>query len=66
MFGNIFERGESKCCAVLLKHHRKVKGEQAITCQIAQQLKTKRINVVSGKLLDRLTALIIKTNFNLL
>ena len=27
VFGNVFERRESKCCAVLMKHHRKVKGE---------------------------------------
>ena len=33
---------ENKCCAVLMKHHRKVKGEQVITLQLAQQLKTKK------------------------
>ena len=27
VFGNAFEWKESKCCAVLMKHHRKVKGE---------------------------------------
>ena len=32
---------ESKCCAVLMKHRRKVKGEQVITLQMAQQLKAK-------------------------
>ena len=31
VFGNGFERRENKCCAVLMKYHRKVKGEQAIT-----------------------------------
>ena len=41
VFGNVFERMESKCCAVLMKHRRKVKGEQVITLQTAQQLKTK-------------------------
>ena len=46
VFGNVFERRESKCCAVLMKHRRKVKGEQVITLQMAQQLKTKNINVV--------------------
>ena len=66
MFGNIFERRESKCCAVLLKHYRKVKREQAMTCQMAQQLKTKRINVVTRQPLDRLTVLMIKINFSLL
>ena len=50
VFGNVFERRESKCCAVLMKHRHKVKGEQVITLQMAQQLKTKNINVVSGQL----------------
>ena len=34
MFGNVFERRESKCCAVLMKHRRKVKGEQVIILQL--------------------------------
>ena len=34
-----------------MKHCRKVKGEQVITLQMAQQLKTKNINVVPGQLL---------------
>ena len=42
VFSNVFERRESKCCGVLLKHRRKVKGEQVITLQIAQQPKTKK------------------------
>ena len=50
VFGNVFERRESKCCAVLMKHRRKVKGEQVITLQMAQQLKTKNINVAPGQL----------------
>ena len=33
---------ENKCCAVLMKHRRKVKGEQVVTLQVAQQLKTKK------------------------
>ena len=40
VFGNVFERTESKCCAVLMKHRSKVKGEQVLTLQMAQQLKT--------------------------
>ena len=51
VFGNVFERRESKCCAVLMKHCRKVKGEQVIILQMDQQLKTKNINDVSGQLL---------------
>ena len=47
MFGNVFERRESKCCAVL------VKGEQVITFQMAQHLKTKNTNVVAGQLFWR-------------
>ena len=53
VFGNVFERRESKCCGVLMKHRRKVKGEQVITLQMAQQLKTKNINVVPGQLFCR-------------
>ena len=50
VLGNLFEKRESKCCGVLMKHDRKVKGEQVITLQMARQLKTKNINVVPGKL----------------
>ena len=50
VFGNIFERRESKCCAVVMKYRRNVKGEKVITPQVAQQLKTKNINVVPGQL----------------
>ena len=34
-FGNVSERRESKGCGVLMKHRRKVKGEQVITLQMA-------------------------------
>ena len=53
VFCNVFERRENKCCAVLMKHRRKVEGEQVITLQIAQQLTTKNINVVPGQLFCR-------------
>ena len=53
VFGNVFERWESKCCVVLMKYCRKVKGEQMITLQMVQQLKTKNINVVPGQLFCR-------------
>ena len=53
VFGNVFERRESKCCAVLMKYRRKVKGEQVITLQMAQQLKTKNINVAPRQLFRR-------------
>ena len=53
MFGNVFERRESKCYAALMKQRCKVKGEQVITLQMAQQLKTKNINVVPGQLFCR-------------
>ena len=33
-----------------MKYRLKVKGEQVITVQIAQQLKTENINVVPGQL----------------
>ena len=42
VFGNVFERRESKCFAVLMKHRPKVKGEKVITLQMAQPLKTKK------------------------
>ena len=38
VFGNLFERRESKCCAVLMKHRCQVKGEQVIILQIDQSL----------------------------
>ena len=50
VFGNVFERRESKCCTVVIKHCRKVKGEQVIILQMGQQLKTKNISDVSGQL----------------
>ena len=53
MFGNAFERRESKCCGVLIKLCHKVRGEQVITLQIAQQVKTKNINAVPGQLFCR-------------
>ena len=36
VFGKVFERRESKCCVVLTKHCRKVKGEQVIILQMDQ------------------------------
>ena len=53
VFGNVFERRESKFCGVLMKHRRKVKSEQVITLQMAQQLKTQNINAVPGQLFCR-------------
>ena len=50
VFDNVFERRESKCCAVLMKHHRKVKGEKVIILQMDQQLKTENISHVSRQL----------------
>ena len=50
VFGNVFERRESKCCAVLMKHCQKGKGKQVIILQMDQQLKTKNISDVSGQL----------------
>ena len=50
VFGNVFERTESKYCAVLMKYRRKVKGEEVITLEMAQQLKTKNINAGPGEL----------------
>ena len=56
VFGNVFERREQKCCAVLMKH----KGEQVIIPQRHQQLKTKNISDVPGQLFCQ-----CKDNFSL-
>ena len=53
MFGNVFESQESKYYAVLMRHNRKVKGEQVISVQMAQQVKARNINVVPGQLFCR-------------
>ena len=50
VFGIVFEGRESKCHAVLMKHRRKVKGEQVIILQMDQQLKTENISDVSEQL----------------
>ena len=50
VFGSGFVRREIKCCAVLMKYCRKVKGEQVVTLKMAQQLKTKNINVEPGQI----------------
>ena len=47
VLGNVFERRESECWAELIKHHRKVQGEQVLIIQMDQQLKTKNISDVS-------------------
>ena len=52
VFGNAFEKRETNRCAVLMKHCRKVKGEQVIILQMDPQLKTININDVSGQLLS--------------
>ena len=49
VFGNVFERRESKCRAVLMKHRCKVKGEQVIILEMNQQPKTKNISEVPGQ-----------------
>ena len=50
VFGSVFERKESKYCAVLIKHCCRVKGEQVITLHMAHQLKAKNVNVLPGQL----------------
>ena len=50
VFGNVFERRESKCHVVLIKHRRKVKGEQVIILQMDQQLKSKNISELPEQL----------------
>ena len=50
VFDNVFERRESKCCVVLMKHCRKVKGEQVFFHQMDQKRKTKNMSDVPGQL----------------
>ena len=50
VFGNVFEKRKSKCSVVLMKHRRRVKGEQVIILQMDQQLKIKNISDVSEQL----------------
>ena len=50
MLGYVFERRESECCAVLMKHRRTVNGEQVLIVQMDQQLKTRYISDVSKQL----------------
>ena len=49
----MFLRG-GKVNGVLMKNCRQVKGEQLITFQMAQQIKTENINAVPGQLSCRL------------
>ena len=53
VFGNVFERRESECCAVLTKHRPKVQGKQVLIVQMDQQLKTKHISDASKQLFCR-------------
>ena len=48
VFDNIFERRESKCCGVLMKHLHKVKGEQVVTLQMIQLLKREILMLYQG------------------
>ena len=50
MFGNVFERRQSKYRVVLIKNRPKVEGEQVIILQMDHQLKTKSISDVPGQL----------------
>ena len=46
VLGNVFERRESKCCGILIKHRRQ--GKKVITLQMAQQITIKKTNVIPG------------------
>ena len=50
VFGNVFQWKQSECCTLLMKHRRKVKGEQVLIVQMNQQLKTKNISDASKQL----------------
>ena len=53
VFGNAFAKQGSKWCGVLIKRCRRNKDKQIITLQMAQQLKTKSVNVAPGQILCR-------------
>ena len=51
-FGKVFERKQKNCCGVLINHKRKgIKGEQLITLEMAQYLKSKDFNVMPRNML---------------
>ena len=50
VFRNVFQRKQSECCTLLMKHRPKVKGEQVLIVQMDQQLKTKNISDASKQL----------------
>ena len=78
VFGNVFERRESKCCVVLMKHRRKVKPEQVTSDHSPNGLASKKktlmlyqdnyfgVSVKLNFVRDRFTVMMIKINFNLL
>ena len=53
VFVFVLERGESKCCGLLMKDRLEVKSEQVITLPMVEQLKAKNISVVPGQLFCR-------------
>ena len=63
VFGNVFERRERKCCAVLIKHCGKVKGEKVIILQMNQQLKIKNISDLSVMYQGNYFVVSVKINF---
>ena len=50
LWTGVFDRRDNKCCAVLMKHRQKIKGEQVIILQMDQTLKNKNISDVSGQI----------------
>ena len=59
VFRNVSERREIKYCAALVKQHSKVKGEQVIALQMAQQAKTKILMLFQ----DNYFVVSVKLNF---
>ena len=53
VFVFVLERGESKCCGLLMQDRLEVKSEQVITLPMVEQLKAKNISVVPGQLFCR-------------
>ena len=53
LFGNVFERRATKCCGKLKNHRHKVIGLRTITLDMAQQLKSRSVDVMPGHMLCR-------------
>ena len=52
-FGNVFERRQEKCCAVLKTHKKRAQGTRRVTLEIANRLQAKGHEITPGMMLCR-------------